>query len=424
MAVHDKLTGLLNFAGLSARMTELLEEGSPGMLIMADLDRFKFINDTMGHAAGDSILTITAERMSTALPDGGFLARLGGDEFVMVLKGRYSPGDAMDFADRLLSALAQPMHVKGRELVCRASMGVSLIPADGGSTSKIMDNADLALYAAKEAGRGIARLFQSGMQHKADRLAAEAQQLIEAADQGRARVGVWPLRSAEDGRITGCQTCIVWEKPDGSATVVERLEDSIARDDRAAEISARYFVSALRELQGCCGSLFSTLTIKAGLGRAQLGDSALPRKVASVLDLLGMPASTLQIDLSEDVFALAGEETLNTLRSLREMDVTLSISGYGSGTTAPARLLAAGIQMVSLPAGHNCHPGDAQLHDALAQMARTLGIAITGEGYIQGGPDARLAALGCTSFICAREKQMLPMTVEAFARKLAAEAYS
>lgn len=408
LARHDSLTGLANRIGfhdaVDAAFSDWQECGDPATLLLLDLDNFKLSNDTYGHAAGDELLKVVAGRLRTCVSGEATIARLGGDEFAILEPELRNDPAIADYAAGLVRALSEPVHFEGSNVSCGVSIGVALLPRDGGTPDQLLGNADLALYSAKAEGRGRFKVFQPPMRERIDNLDRLRRGVLRARGDGALEVGLREIRSLADNSLIGAQTVPIWNRPDGSRRVLDQLHEDLGSSREALEVGHWLLEDGITLAKDWHGPAGRHLRLRVALSPAQLADPGLTFRVRSILNRLGFPPSSLQLDLSACMLGALNQDMLASLAQLRGDGVHVGLTGYGCGGTPPAQLLAAGVSRVGLNLSAAAVPGaeaPLRLAQALARFALDLGIAVTAEGITSRAEERTLALAGCDEYLLA-----------------------
>jgi diguanylate cyclase (GGDEF)-like protein len=336
MARIDDLTGLSNRTGFReqlARATAGIADGAPPFAVMMiDLDRFKQVNDSLGHPVGDKLLQRVAKRLQDIAEAGDAVARLGGDEFVVLYFG--GRAGAATFAARVVETLSEPYHVDGAKLMIGASVGLAMAPGDGGDANELLKAADMALYAAKDAGRGAYRFFAASMAEEARRKQEIEQDLRIGIGRNELEVHYQPIVSLARRRICGCEALVRWRHPShglmSPAQFIGIAEDSgliVALGEwvlRRACLDARGWPRDVR--------------LAVNFSAVQFARSNVADTVRRVLKDTRFPASRLEMEITESALAHDFEGVVATIDELRDMGMRVSLDDFGSGVSSLARL--------------------------------------------------------------------------------------
>jgi diguanylate cyclase (GGDEF)-like protein/PAS domain S-box-containing protein len=402
LATRDALTGLPNRALLGDRAGQaiLAKARSRGMLavLLIDLDRFKLVNDSMGHRAGDALLRAVAERLQNTLRRDDTLARTGGDEFVLLWEGLKTAQDAALVAKRVQDILQRPFTIEARSLNVTASIGIAVYPEDGRDFSELLKNADAALYDAKEAGRNAFRFFSPALHTRAvDRLALDSD--LRGALARSELVLHWQPVVRGD-RLVGAEVLVRWRHPQrgllGPDAFIPHAEDSgLIR--AVGEWTLERALSQIGAWQGVLpGAPWFALNVSA-LELAQ-GEAYVAR-LRDALAGHGVPAARLELEVTERVLMAHLPENVETLRRIGALGVSLAIDDFGTGYSSLAYLRRLPIHKLKIDRGFlrelESSDGDAMIVETVAAMARGLGLEVSAEGVESAAQLARLRAIGC-----------------------------
>jgi diguanylate cyclase (GGDEF)-like protein/PAS domain S-box-containing protein len=404
LAHHDELTGLPNRALLHDRLRQALAEvgrhGEPAALLLLDLDRFKDVNDTLGHDAGDALLREVARRLRAGVREGDTVARLGGDEFALVLPRVADAAAAAAVAAELVRAVAEPVARAGGGIHTGASVGVTLSPDDGREPGQLLKNADIALYRAKAAGRGTHCLFAPEMRSRVERRRALEGELRLALARGELEPFFQPKVRLADERVVGFEALVRWRHPtrglvppDEFLPVAEEAGLGAAVSDlvlRRAVAQARAWQEAGLEL-GC---------LAVNLAPAQFRGGGLARTVRSVLDEAGFAPGCLMVEVTEGVFlGHDAGRVAEELEALHAMGVTVALDDFGTGYASLAHLRRFPVGVLKVDKGFVrdvlADPGDAAIVRAVVGLGQSLGMKVVAEGVESEAQLAWLRLQGC-----------------------------
>jgi diguanylate cyclase (GGDEF)-like protein/PAS domain S-box-containing protein len=382
-AYHDALTGLPNRRLFRDRLTVALAHARrarhPVAVMFLDLDSFKVVNDTLGHSLGDELLKIVGTRLSTVLREEDTIARMGGDEFTVLLANIKSEADAPVIAQKLLDAVAQPLHLEGHELFITTSIGIALHPEDGDTAEALLKNADNAMYRAKEIGRNSYQLCAASVsQRSVDRLSVE-NALRRAIDRGEFELHYQPQIRVNDGAVVGMEALLRWNRPEHGIVMPETFIP-IAEETRLIVPIGEW---VLRE--ACKQAMrWPRLRMAVNLSPRQFQQSDLRDMIAAALDAAGLDASVLEVEITESTAMHNTERTVATMRSLREMGVRIALDDFGTGHSALNYLRSFPIDCVKIDQAF-VHEIEASVSDraivsAVIAMAHGMGLRVTAEG--------------------------------------------
>jgi diguanylate cyclase (GGDEF)-like protein/PAS domain S-box-containing protein len=406
-AFHDGLTGMANRALFRDRLDHALarSERSLGVLavLLVDLDGFKQVNDSLGHDAGDQLLKVVAERFELELRPSDTLARLGGDEFAVLIDGAHE-SQASAVARRLLSALAEPVWIAGRELSVGASIGVALHPGGAAQSEDLLRHADVAMYAAKEAGRGRFELFHYDMARELGELLGLEHELRLGLQRGEFVLHYQPEVDLENGEIVGVEALVRWNSPRRGLVPPDRFI-------RVAEATGLILGLGEFVLREACtqtaqwrrqGLLPEQFVTWVNLSGRQLVGGGISRTVKAALHDAGLPAECLGLEVTETSLVEegpGGNRARAELQLLHEDGVRIAIDDFGTGFSSLAQLRSFPVDMIkvdrSFVQGVDEETKDAAITANLVTLAHALGVLAIAEGIESDSQLASLRGLGC-----------------------------
>jgi diguanylate cyclase (GGDEF)-like protein len=385
LAKYDSLTGLPN----RRRMSEILDasllmashQEKSCAVMLIDLDRFKQVNDTLGHPAGDALLKQVAERLSRIVGDREKVFRLGGDEFQIILPNCDDRGIIGDMAADIIAVLSQPYWVEGSRCIVGASIGVAVAPVDGSSRAELIRNADLALYASKSGGRGRFRFFSSDLLRAAEDKRALEEDLRDALSRGEISLAYQPVVSAATNSITGVEALMRWDHPD-RGPISPALFIPIAEE---AGLIGPLGEWALRKACADAAGWPVKLRVAVNVSPIQFMEDSLPATVLSALDDSGLPPDRLELEITEGVFVGESPSTDTMFATLKEIGVRLALDDFGTGYSSLGYLRTAPfdkikidqtfVRAATLPGSRN-----GAIIAAIVALAEALGMETTAEG--------------------------------------------
>ena len=388
IAQHDALTGLPNRMALLMRLAQLLPEarrhGWKIAMMFLDLDRFKIINDTLGHQVGDELLREVACRLSAVVRETDFVARLGGDEFVIILPGIQSAADAAVVAGKAIGALSSAIEANGHELHTSPSIGISVFPDDGPDGDTILKNADTAMYHAKAAGRNNFQFFATEMNLiTSERLSIE-HKLRHAIARNELVLCFQPQFLAGDGEPTGVEALLRWHHPTEGLISPARFIPVAEETGIIVEIGEWVLATACREMKRWIDAGLKPMRIAVNVSARQLRRRDFSETVANALTLSGLPAELLELEITESSVMENPQEAILILERLGRMGVTLAIDDFGTGYSSLAYLKLFPIDHLkidrSFVADIETDLNDRAIAFGTIALAHSLGLKVIAEG--------------------------------------------
>jgi diguanylate cyclase (GGDEF)-like protein/PAS domain S-box-containing protein len=331
LAHYDSLTGLANRVQMSQALEQILAAPSGReracAVLMLDLDRFKHVNDTLGHPAGDALLKQVAQRLERAIGGAGRCGRLGGDEFQVIVPGHQDRITLGNMAQDIIASLSQPYSIEGQSVVIGASVGIALAPEHGGNSEELIRNVDLALYAAKDAGRGVFRFYAEDLHAAAEERAELEQDLREAIAKGALELYYQPVVYCANEKIVGFEALMRWNHPKrgwiSPAKFVPIAEDA-GLIDRIGQWALR---TACADLARWPRAIRCAVNVSA----LQFANPDLPAIVANALAHSGVAPSRLELEITESVFMGDSQGTDAMFKALKRVGVRLALDDFGTG---------------------------------------------------------------------------------------------
>ena len=387
MASYDHLTGLLNRMSLDKQLRMRLDDSrscNPLAVFFIDLDRFKEVNDTLGHDAGDVLLQEIANRIKYVTREGDLCARLGGDEFVLVAECRRGAGAASFLAKKLCASLAEPMLIKGQEVQVGASIGISMYPTDGQTSEVLFQKADTALYDVKAAGRNNFQFFSPEMSVDTRAKMKLQVDLRRAQAQGQFELHYQPRLDLRTFHVVGIEALMRWRHPlhgDVSPSkFIPLAEDSGLID----ELGAWALHQACAQAQAWNQAFRMGLKVSVNLSARQLRSKRLVATVADALRLSGLPATLLELELTESSLITDAPRAVGLLSDLKAMGVSLSVDDFGTGYSSLSHLRQFPIDTLKLDRSflqeqpETVDPG--RLAKGIIGLAHSLNLCVVAEG--------------------------------------------
>lgn len=335
MAYHDPLTGLHNRNKLEQFINQLLAAARRHQqhfaLLFFDLDRFKNINDTIGHEAGDLLLQIVAERLSGAVRMTDMVARLGGDEFVLVVTDVKKTESVALIAQKIINQVMQVMVIKGQEIYITTSIGISFYPYDGQTMQSLMKNADLALYRAKEHGRNNYQFYTTEMTSKAQEKLALQNALAHSLVKNEFLLHYQPKMDIKSQRITGVEALLRWQNRDFGEITPDEIIKLAEENGLIIPVSQWIVKTACKQLKRWHDLGFKTLTLAINCSFRQFKQATFVDEILEILSETRLLPSALEIEITESVIMQDPENTLRVLYALKDLGIQIAIDDFGTG---------------------------------------------------------------------------------------------
>jgi diguanylate cyclase (GGDEF)-like protein len=426
LAERDALTGLVNRKALRDRLMERLagaaRSGEAVAVIYVDLDRFKEVNDTLGHPIGDGLLRKVAERFKSALRGGDVVGRLGGDEFAIIQSGAPQPAAATALATRLVDLISRAYAIEGHILHIGASVGVAIAPNDGYEPDVLLKNADLALYRAKAEGRGCYRFFEPGMNERMQARRSMETDLRRALALKQFQLVYQPQIDLASNTVVGFEALIRWHHP------VRGLVPPSEFIPLAEEIGV---ITAIGDwvLRTACKQAAAwppSIAISVNVAPAQVRGGKVVETVVSALSHSGLPAQRLEVEVTEGALLDHTDSVLDSMNRLRALGVTVSMDDFGTGYSSLGYLRRFPFDKIKIDQSFirdiDRNAEGQAIFRAVRSLAAALGMKTIAEGVETAGELACVRAEGCDQvqgYFTGR-----PMSAEAAAALIAPVAYA
>jgi diguanylate cyclase (GGDEF)-like protein len=399
-ADHDGLTGLPNRILFGDRLSRALAHARrnelPVAVMVVDLDRFKGVNDSLGHAAGDELLRQTARRMRAAVRDEDTVARLGGDEFALLLPHVSGVDGAMAVARRLLASFAEPIELAGQQVAVSPSIGISLFPQDGDDAESIMEGADAAMYRAKEQGRNTFEIFSPALRQEANEHLALEAALRRGLAAGEFVLYYQPKVNLKTGRITGAEALVRWNHPEKGLLYPGSFVPLAEQTGLVGALGEFVIAAACEQLAAWRAAGLSDLTVAVNVSARELGEQ-LVDYVTRALRLSGIPGHSLELELTESAALDSLELTVQVIQALRALGVTCSIDDFGTGYCGLSYLNRLPIDALKIDRSFitELSGGSDTIVAAVIALGHSLGLKVIAEGVETADQLAYLASRGC-----------------------------
>ena len=404
LATRDYLTGLPNRVLFSDRLQQALvkaaRDNTRTALLFVDLDHFKNINDTLGHHAGDHVLTEVAVRLTATVRGADTVGRQGGDEFLILIEGLAAAADAGPVAEKLVSVLAEPVIYRGQALKVSCSIGVSVYPDDASTEADLMRSADMAMYAAKESGRDAFHFYTAGMNLRlVARMSLEAQ-LRGAVERGELVLHYQPKVDFESGLVTGCEALLRWQRAGALLPPIQFI-DVAERSGLIVPIGRWVLREACLVLQRWLKAGYAAVPVACNVSMHQF-DAALPQQIAGILLETGVPAHLLQLEITETVMMHNATTHLETMRQLKKIGLQIALDDFGTGYSSLSYLRHMELDVLKIDRSFVrdvAANADAQaIVSAIIAMAGKFGMKTVAEGVETPTQAEALRCLGCDEY--------------------------
>ncbi len=389
LANYDTLTGLPNRTLLGERLAHALirarRHGSKVGVLFLDLDRFKHVNDSLGHAAGDRLLKAAAARLINSVRDSDTVARLGGDEFTVVVEDLADQAHAERVAQKLIDAFSAPLDIDGRsEVVISPSIGISIYPDHGQVPTDLLKFADTAMYQAKERGRNTYQTYTEAMDVQARLRANMVAHLHKALERGEFHLVFQPKVAIADGRVTGCEALLRWRNPALGAVPPSTFIPIAEEAGLIVPIGEWVLREALGQVQRWTRAGISSTTVAVNVSMLQLLRGELYTRLKALLEDFRVPGHRLELELTESVVMANAEQSISTLTQIKSLGVRLAIDDFGTGYSSLAYLKRLPIDTLKIDKEFvgdiTTDADDEAITATIITMAHSLGLETVAEG--------------------------------------------
>ena len=425
-AYHDALTGLPNRAYFSERLSETIalaqRTDQTCALMFVDLDRFKIVNDSLGHEAGDSLLKVVAARVNACLRESDLLFRMGGDEFAIILPQIASPEDAAFVARRVQEAVAAPATVHEHELAVGATIGIAVYPGDGDSAEALLKNADAAMYSAKESGRGRHAFYRSAMNQRASQRLGLEVALRKGFRDGEFTLYYQPRVDAAHRRIVALEALMRWVSPTRGLVPPGEFIGVLEDTGMMTIVGEWVLRSACMQIGRWRAEGMPPLRVSVNVSSVQFQSNAFVPMVQRVLRETGAPPGLIELELTESLLIANVEQARSTIEALKALGLQISIDDFGTGYSSLNYLRQFAVDYLKIDrsfvkdiAGN---PRDRAVVVAIIELAKALDITVVAEGVETEAQAAFFADADCDElqgFLFCR-----PLPVDQLGRHLAA----
>lgn len=405
MAHYDGLTGLANRRYfLELLKSVLLSTGrAAGMVgvLFVDLDGFKLVNDTLGHAAGDRLLQEVAERLRECVRSTDTVGRIGGDEFTVILPNLTESQDAAIIVRKLLMRLKEPLRLEAREVLVTASVGIAVYPEDGSNVDALLQCADTAMYRAKESGKNGYQFFSRDMNARAEERLTFLARLRRAIDAKEFIVQYQPLIRLADGSLAGLEALVRWKSPDRGLISPGDFIPAAEEHGMISEIGYIVLREVCRQAEIWRAEGKQPVRIAVNISALQLRQPDFVSSVEAILAEFNLPPSLLELELTERVMVVDDSETVKKLKQLKDIGLTLTIDDFGTKYSSLAYLKRFPIDRLKIDRTFiqdlSEESGESEIASVIVAMGKSLRMDVVAEGVETKAQAERLVELGCPS---------------------------
>ncbi|WP_406873035.1 EAL domain-containing protein [Aminobacter sp. P9b] len=398
LAHQDTLTGLPNRFQFDTRLEEALAAGEQTAVLLIDLDGFKKVNDTLGHATGDTLLQALAVRLPAALEANAMVARLGSDEFAVLLRGTGSPSAGEAAANSLLQSFEKPFEIGDHLIKLGVSIGGAVAPSDGGDAEELLASADLALYRARQQGNSY-RMFEPDMRNAVAVRRALQDELLRAIGAGEFVLHYQPQVCLESGKVLGAEALLRWNHPSRGLLSPADFLAVLESHSGALTVGGWILDEACRQSAEWRARGLAPISMAVNLFAVQVNAGNLAETVLTTLARHGLPANALELEVTETIALDHEERTLAPFRKLGEAGVGLAFDDFGTGHAALSTIKRFPLTLLKIDRSFIrdmlSQPQDAAIVRAVLGMARDMGLAVVAEGIETRAQEAALYAMGC-----------------------------
>ena len=399
LAHHDGLTGLCNRQRFEDLLRGLYEQGGEAAVLLFDLDGFKGVNDSLGHAAGDALLQAIAIRLPLCIPEGATLARLGGDEFAILWPGVADPLQAKAAAQAVLQAFATPFAVNGQHLQLGTSIGLALGPSHGDDAEELIASADFALYRAKAAGGRCVRLFTPEMRRSSAERRSLQDELARALGRGELVLHYQPQVSLRDGGLIGAEALLRWQHRTRGLLLPSVFLPVVTDSSLALPIGTWVLEEACRQMTAWDAAGIRVPRVAVNLFSAQFQTGGLVRQVLDVLARNALTPDRLELEVTEEIALQNDDQALETLQALCAAGVRIAFDDFGTGYASLSTLKRFPLTTLKIDRSFVrdlvSDTRDGAIARAIISMSNELGLETIAEGIETAEQEVALRMLGC-----------------------------
>lgn len=403
ISFQDELTGLPNRALFYDRINHSLvrarRSGNQVVLMLLDLDRFKHVNDSLSHDAGDELLKIIARRLQENLRDMDTVARLGGDEFVVVLEGVQADDDVALIANKILKGVAAPATIMGHEIATSVSVGISLYPADGETTDTLLQHAEVAMYKAKAAGKNCFRFFTEDMNTSAVSYLLLENELRRAIETDQLMLHYQPQFDLDSGEIAGMEALVRWHHPERGLMSPYHFISIAEESGLIVELGYWVLSRACQQIKQWVDSGKYFGSVAVNLSPRQFSEQNFTARLADVLTATGLPPHHLELEITESCAMENANLSITMMKEINAMGVSLSIDDFGTGYSSLAYLKEFPIQKLKIDRSFvndiNTDNNDAAIAQSIISLSHNMSLKVVAEGVEHEAQAVWLRERGC-----------------------------
>jgi len=403
LATHDTLTGLPNRMLFKDRLEQSLIRAKRHQTLVGvmfiDLDRFKRVNDTLGHASGDLLICEVARRLRQTVRADDIVARLGGDEFVVVINDVVALTPILQVVEKMLAAVTEPYDLDGREIFSSCSIGVSVYPNDGATSADLLKHADTAMYHAKSNGRNRFQLYDAAMNALAEERLQLETDLHHAQERGELVFHYQPQLNLESGRIHAVEALIRWQHPVKGLLAPAAFLSLLEETGEIVSVGRQLLLAACQQTAHWHAAGFTDLNVAVNLSGREFWHDTLIANVCDALAQSGLPAHALQLELTEGIFMEDVDTAADRIRALKALGIAVSVDDFGTGYSSLAHLKRFPLDVLKIDRYFvkdlpNAPANEALISSILA-LCRGLGLGTVAEGIENRAQLESLRKLGC-----------------------------
>ncbi len=388
MALEDALTGLPNRTSFRDRLSDALANAArTGRLVgvmMLDLDHFKNVNDTLGHQAGDSLLSQVAERLTACVRNTDTVARLGGDEFAVIVTNTTEPDGITVLAERITESIGEPFHVVGNEVRTGTSIGITIYPNDPGDPNQLLRNADLALYRAKAEGRGTFQLYDQDMHTQVQARQQMEADLRLAMERGEFHLVYQPQLDIQSGRIVGVEALIRWTHPERGPISPGEFIPVAEASRLIIPISDWVLLTACRQMTEWSRAGMADVCVSVNISPLHFRQQNLIDQVRAALKMADLPPDLLELEITEGMAMDERVDCIGILNGLKDLGINLAIDDFGTGYSSLNRLKEFPVDRLKIDQSFvrdiASDWDDAAINSAVIRIGHSLNIKVIAEG--------------------------------------------